>query len=80
MQQMNFIFDFNETAEIKNIVKISIHEVKHKFPKPLKGETLEDYQTFIRDEILLEISERLKSIALRRQHNRISITDGGCDD
>lgn len=80
MQQMNFIFDFNETEEIKNVVKISIQEVKHKFPKPMKGETLEDYKTFIRDEILLEISERLKSIALRRQNKRINMILGGYHD
>lgn len=80
MQQINFIFDYDETSEIKNIVKISIYEVKNRFPKPMKGETLEDYKTFIRDEILLEISERLRSIALRRQKNRINILNGGGND
>lgn len=79
MEQLEFYF--NELPELKTIVKSSYLAVKKKYPKPVEGETFEEYHIFIRDEVLLEIAERLKRLALERQERSISILfKRGSDD
>ena len=73
MEQLSLYFEEEEAYELKNIVKISYLAVKKRLPHPIQGESDDEYKELIRDETLLEISERLKNIALRRQRMSIDI-------
>lgn len=81
MEQMSFIFQRSDAQELKHIVKESYLEVRHRYPKPVDGESKEEYNLFIRDETLLEIAFRLTDIATRRQRDRINLLySKDCDD
>lgn len=71
MKKNFFLFDETEKEQLKDIVRCSYLSVKKKFPSPTKGESKEEYREFIRDEMLLEIADRLKEMALKRQKERI---------
>ena len=71
MEQQVMLFEDEEQSNLKSIVKRSYFAVKKRFPSPTKGESIEEYNDFIRDETLLEIAERLKDIALKRQRKSI---------
>lgn len=73
MEQQVMLFEDEEQSNLKSIVKRSYFAVKKRFPSPTKGESIEEYNDFIRDETLLEIAERLKDIALRRQRKSIDV-------
>lgn len=73
MEQQSILFEDEERDNLKSIVKRSYFAVKKRFPSPTKGESIEEYNDFIRDETLLEIAERLKNIALKRQRKSIDI-------
>lgn len=69
--QLTLEFPYDEYADLKNIVRVCYTVVKKKYPQPVSGESVEEYNEFLRDEVLLEISDRLKEIALRKQNKRI---------
>ena len=71
MEQQAIEFDNEDRDNLRTIVCRSFWAVKKKFPSPSKGESIEEYNDFIRDETLLEIAERLKDIALKRQRKSI---------
>lgn len=73
MEQQVMLFEDEEQSNLKSIVKRSYFAVKKRFPSPTKGESIEEYNDFIRDETLLEIAERLKDIALKRQRKSIDV-------
>ena len=73
MEQLSLYFEEEEVYELKNIVKISYLTVKKRLPSPVQGESQDEYKELIRDETLLEIAERLKNIALRRQRKAIDV-------
>lgn len=73
MEQQVILFEDEEQNNLKSIVKRSYFAVKKRFPAPTKGESVEEYTQFIRDETLLEIAERLKDIALKRQKSSIDV-------
>lgn len=73
MKQLSLFFADEEIYTLKNVVKRSIVKIKKRYPRPVQGETIEDYKLFIRDEVLLEISERIKDIALHRQNTDIDL-------
>ena len=73
MEQQSILFEDEERDNLKSIVKRSFFAVKKRFPSPTKGESVEEYNDFIRDETLLEIAERLKDIALKRQRKSIDV-------
>lgn len=73
MEQLSLYFEEEEAYELKNIVKISYLAVKKRLPSPVQGESQDEYKELIRDETLLEIAERLKNIALRRQRKAIDV-------
>lgn len=73
MEQQTIEFDNEDRDNLRTIVRRSFWAVKKKFPSPSKGESIEEYNDFIRDETLLEIAERLKNIALKRQRKSIDI-------
>ena len=73
-QQLDFVLVGDEYNEIKDIVKRCYLFVRKKY-KIVEGESLEDYNSFIRDETLLEIANRLEEIATRRQRLNINLMD-----
>ena len=73
MEQQVMLFEDEEQDNLRSIVKRSYFTVKKRFPSPTKGESIEEYNDFIRDETLLEIAERLKDIALKRQRKSIDV-------
>lgn len=73
MQQLSLFFADEEIHTLKNVVKRSIVKIKKRYPHPVQGETIEDYKLFIRDEVLLEVAERIKDIALHRQNTDIDL-------
>jgi len=72
MDQMTFYFREDEKNELKNIVRTSTLFCKKKFPKPSFGESLGEYEQNLRDEILLEIADRLQKLVYNRQNAEIS--------
>lgn len=81
MEQLEFslFFELNpkDKKALKNVVKDSFLFVKRKNPRPIEGETFEEYHLFIRDETLLEIAHRLTEIATKRDKHRIHYLYGG---
>lgn len=81
MEQLEFSLFFelnpNDKKALKNVVRDSFLFVKRKNPRPITGETFEEYHLFIRDETLLEIAHRLTEIATRRDKYRIHYLYGG---
>lgn len=81
MEQLEFslFFELNsdDKKNLKNVVRDSFLFVKRKNPRPVSGETLEEYHIFIRDETLLEIAYRLTKIATKHDNNRIHYLYGG---
>lgn len=77
--QLRLRFPREEYIELKDIVKNSYKEVKKKYPQPVAGESFDEYKEFILDEVLLEISDRLRSIALRKQNERIAYFYKQCE-
>lgn len=77
--ELSLFFELNpkDKKALKNVVKDSFLFVKRKNPKPIEGETYEEYHIFIRDETMLEIAHRLTQIATRRDNNRIHYLYGG---
>lgn len=70
----------NDKKALKNVVRDSFFFVKRNNPRPIEGETYEEYRIFIRDETLLEIAHRLTEIATKRDNNRIHYLYGGKND
>lgn len=71
MEQLDLRLPKEEVNALKSVVRRSISITKKKYPKPVNGESLEEYHDFINTEILLEISEQIKEIALKRQKDNI---------
>lgn len=71
MEQLNLALDERQCVSLKNVVHHSYLVVKKKFPRPVEGESLEDYQEFIAVEYLLELSSEIENIALDRQRRGI---------
>lgn len=67
MKQLSFFFNVETATILKGLVKRCAVIVKKRYPSPTAGETLEEYNIFLRDETLLEISQQLRNIALKRQ-------------
>lgn len=67
MKQMELTFTCAQGITLKNVVRESYSFIKKKYPKPVAGESIEEYREFITDETLLEISERIRDVALKRQ-------------
>lgn len=72
MMQLSFYFREDEKEEIKTIVKDSALFCKKKFPNPMGGESVDEYRQMLRDEILLEIADRLQKIVYERQKREIA--------
>lgn len=72
MIQLSFYFREDEREEIKNIVRSSVLFCKNKYPKPVEGESVDEYKQMLRDEILLEIADRLQKIVYDRQNREIA--------
>lgn len=72
MMQLSFYFREDEREEIKNIVRDSALFCKKKFPRPVDGESVDEYRQMLRDEVLLEIADRLQKIVYDRQNREIS--------
>lgn len=66
MEQLNLGLDESQCVSLKKVVRHSYAVVKKKFPRPVEGESLEDYQEFIVIEWMLEISAEIEQIALSR--------------
>lgn len=67
MMQLSFDFRKYEKEKLKNIVKDSVLFCRKKFPRPVGGETMDEYKENLKDEILLEIAERLKKIVYEKK-------------
>lgn len=66
MEQLSFYFEDEEVNSLKHVVKRSIVTVRKKFPRPVSEETIDEYKQFLKEEILLEIADRLQELAMRR--------------
>lgn len=77
--QLRLRFPREEYNELKGIVIDCYKTVKKKYPQPVAGESFDEYKEFILDEVLLEISDRLRSIALRKQNERIAYFYKKCE-
>jgi hypothetical protein len=66
MEQLSLGLDISQCVSLKNVVHHSYSMVKKKFPRPVEGESVEEYQEFIVIEWMLEISAEIEQIALSR--------------
>lgn len=66
MEQLKLALDESQCVSLKNVLHHSYKVVKSKFPRPVNGESLEEYQEFLTVEYLLEVSSEIENIALDR--------------
>lgn len=75
-QQMDLALDEAQQYSLKNVFKQAWADIRAKFPQPVEDETLDEYVEFLYIETLLEVSERIKKIALMREKKKINVLYG----
>jgi len=71
-QQMDLGLDSYQQYSLKNVFKQAFADMRRQYPEPVEGETKDEYVEFLYVETLLEVSERIKKIALSRDNLRIA--------
>lgn len=66
MEQLNLCLDESQSISLKNVVRHSIAITRKKYQR-MPEESADEFNEFLTVEILLEISEQIKNIALARQ-------------
>lgn len=72
MEQLELGLDEYQRVSLKNVWRHSLRVVNAKFPKPVEGESIDEFNEFRICEFLLELSENIKQIALERQSKAIN--------
>lgn len=72
MIQLDLGLDETQKVSLKNVYRQSLRNVCTKFPKPVDGESIDEFNEFRVCEFLLELSHNLEEIALERQKKAIS--------
>lgn len=80
MKQLELGLDESQRVSLKNVWRHSLRVVTTKFPKPIDGESIDEFNEFRICEFLLELSENIRQIALERQSKAIDFLYRGDDD
>lgn len=80
MKQLELGLDEYQRMSLKNVWRHSLKTVTAKFPKPVDGESIDEFNEFRICEFLLELSENIKQIALERQSKAIDFLYRDDDD
>ena len=72
MKQLELGLDEYQRMSLKNVWRHSLKTVTAKFPRPVDGESIDEFNEFRICEFLLELSENIKQIALDRQTKAIN--------
>ena len=80
MEQLELGLDESQRISLKNVWRHSLRVVTSKFPKPVEGESIDEFNEFRICEFLLELSENIKQIALERQSKAINFLYKGKDE
>ena len=72
MKQLELGLDESQKLSLKNVWRHSLRVVTTKFPQPVDGESLDEFNEFRVCEFLLELSENIRQIALERQSKAIN--------